>query len=80
MMFKRFGTIAATAITGTLLLTACNGVDGAADATVSQPAAGATQAAGAIGRYSENKPGARYFTTILTGDNEVPGQGQAGRG
>jgi len=77
MMFKRFGTIAATAITGTLLLTACNGVDGAADATVSHPAAsGATQAAGAIGRYSQNAPGAKYFTTILTGDNEVPVKGK----
>ncbi|MEW1640830.1 MULTISPECIES: CHRD domain-containing protein [unclassified Streptomyces] len=76
MMFKRFGTIAATAITGTLLLTACNGVDGAADATVSHPSAGATQAAGGIGRYTENAPGARYFTTILTGDNEVPVKGK----
>ncbi|MGR3868767.1 CHRD domain-containing protein [Streptomyces graminifolii] len=76
MMFKRFGTVAATAITGTLLLTACNGVDGAADATVSRPAAGATAAAGSIGRYAENAPGARYFTTILTGDNEVPVKGK----
>ncbi|MGW0833751.1 CHRD domain-containing protein [Streptomyces prunicolor] len=76
MKFKRFGTIAATALTGTLLLTACNGADGAADATVSHPATGATQAAGAIGRYSENAPGARYFTTILTGDNEVPVKGK----
>ncbi|MEV0470692.1 CHRD domain-containing protein, partial [Streptomyces prunicolor] len=76
MKFKRFGTIAATALTGTLLLTACNGADGAADATVSHPAAGATQAAGAIGRYPENAPGARYFTSILTGDNEVPVKGK----
>ena len=76
MKFKRFGTIAATALTGTLLLTACNGADGAADATVSHPAAGATQAAGALGRYSENAPGARYFTSILTGDNEVPVKGK----
>ncbi|MFJ9380776.1 CHRD domain-containing protein [Streptomyces sp. NPDC101455] len=76
MKFKRFGTIAATALTGTLLLTACNGADSAADATVSHPAAGATQAAGAIGRYSENAPGARYFTSILTGDNEVPVKGK----
>ncbi|MER7921722.1 MULTISPECIES: CHRD domain-containing protein [unclassified Streptomyces] len=76
MKFKRFGTIAATAITGTLLLTACNGVDGAADTTVSHPAAGATRAAGAVGRYAENAPGARYFTTILTGDNEVPVKGK----
>ncbi|MEV6511111.1 CHRD domain-containing protein [Streptomyces sp. NPDC051642] len=76
MKFQRFGTIAATALTGTLLLTACNGADGAADATVSHPAAGATQAAGGIGRYSENAPGARYFTSILTGDNEVPVKGK----
>ncbi|WP_405969225.1 CHRD domain-containing protein [Streptomyces sp. NBC_00988] len=82
MMFKRFGTITATAITGTLLLTACNGADGAADANVSHPAAGATQhggatqAAGAIGRYTENAPGATYFTSILTGDNEVPVKGK----
>ncbi|MFG3586166.1 CHRD domain-containing protein [Streptomyces sp. NPDC047990] len=82
-MLKRFATIAMTAVTGTLLLTACNGEDGAADANVGHPAAGsaqhpgaAAQAAGVIGRYSKNAPGATYFTSVLTGDNEVPVKGK----
>ncbi|MFJ8010112.1 CHRD domain-containing protein [Streptomyces fagopyri] len=83
-MFKRFATITMTAVTGTLLLTACNGEDGAANANadVSRPSAdsarhpGAAPAAGVIGRYSKNAPGATYFTSVLTGDNEVPVKGK----
>ncbi|WP_393096784.1 CHRD domain-containing protein [Streptomyces sp. LN325] len=81
-MFKRFATIAMTAVTGTLLLSACNGEDGAANANVARPSAGsarhsgAAQAAGVIGRHSKNAPGARYFTSVLTGDNEVPVKGK----
>lgn len=83
-MFKRFATITMTAVTGTLLLTACNGEDSAANANadVSRPSAGSArhpgtaQAASVIGRYSKNAPGATYFTSVLTGDNEVPVKGK----
>ncbi|QIQ01240.1 CHRD domain-containing protein [Streptomyces liangshanensis] len=87
MNTKRFGIIAASAVAGALLLTACNGDDtatgpGASTAAGSPTAAGHASggtehaaggaAAQTAGRWDKNASDAAFFGSVLSGANEVP--------
>ncbi|MFD0311406.1 CHRD domain-containing protein [Streptomyces sp. NPDC127119] len=81
MNSKRFALIATSALTGALMLTACNGDDIDAGGAAHESAGGhasadSAQAAGAIGRYGKDAAGATFFASVLTGDNEVPVEGK----
>ncbi|MEU3985356.1 CHRD domain-containing protein [Streptomyces sp. NPDC026672] len=81
MVGKRVGMIVGSAVAGVVLLTACNGEDGAAAVgSAAQPSTGAAKAVGeaaeTIGKYGADKPGAQFFASVLTGDNEVQVEGK----
>ena len=90
MKSKRFGMIVVSAVAGALVLTACNGEDAAtgagAGAAAGSPAAdghasaGSEHAAGGgtvqgAGRWDKNKEDATFFSSVLSGANEVPVEG-----
>jgi hypothetical protein len=85
MNSKRFGMIVVSAVTGALLLTACNGEDAATGADASagagSPAAGGHASAGAghaaegAGRWDKNTADAAFFGSVMTGADEVPVEG-----
>lgn len=90
MKSKRFGMIVVSAVAGALVLTACNGEDAAtgagAGAAVGSPAAGGHASAGGehaaeggtvqdVGRWDKNKEDAAFFSSVLSGANEVPVEG-----
>ncbi|WP_247706849.1 CHRD domain-containing protein [Streptomyces liliiviolaceus] len=88
MKSKRFAMIAVSAVTGALLLTACNGEDSvngadpAASAEASAPATGGhgssgTEHGGAqgVGKWEKNAEDATFFGSVMTGADEVPVEG-----
>ncbi|MDQ0946745.1 putative small secreted protein [Streptomyces phaeochromogenes] len=90
MKSKRFGMIVVSAVAGALVLTACNGEDAAtgagAGAAAGSPAADGHASAGSehdagggtvqgAGRWDKNKEDATFFSSVLSGANEVPVEG-----
>lgn len=87
MRRNALAAVALTAVAG-LALTACNGDDIAAADDASAAASASAAGAGAAGqgasaesvsvidKYDADKPGATFFASVLTGDNEVPVAGK----
>ncbi|MFJ4633795.1 CHRD domain-containing protein [Streptomyces sp. NPDC088847] len=86
MLGKRFAIVAVSTIAGALILTACNGDDGAdgssSDPTASAQSAGGmnhgadSNAAASASQWDKNKADATFFASALNGNNEVPVAGK----